>query len=177
MTSNFRIDLAAESDLADVAALVNLAYRGDSARQGWTSEAGLVQGLRTSEAIVRGDLAAKPASVILTMRDVADGILLGCVWLEPVDSQKWFLGMLTIRPDTQGRQLGRTLLAAAEAHAIERGAKTMRMTVIDVRDTLIAWYERRGYVLLEETLPFNYGDPPATHLRFAVLEKVLVPAR
>lgn len=173
MTANLRIDTASDADLAGIAALVNMAYRGDSATQGWTSEAGLVQGARTSEDTLRSDLATKPGSVIFTMRDAVDDILLGCVWLEPFDATTWFLGMLTIRPDTQARQLGRVLLAAAEAHAVKHGAKTMRMTVIDVRDTLIAWYERRGYGLTGETLPFNYGDPPATHLRFAVLAKTL----
>ena len=66
----------------------------------------------------------------------------------------WYLGLLTVRPDLQNRQLGRTLLAAAEDFARERGAKQMRMTVVHVRDTLIAWYQRRGYALTGETEPF-----------------------
>jgi ribosomal protein S18 acetylase RimI-like enzyme len=86
--------------------------------------------------------------------------------------------MLTVRPDLQDRQLGRGLLEAAEAHAAARGARRVRITVVNIRDTLIAWYERRGYVLTGETEPFPYGDlrfgePQRDDLAFVVLEKAL----
>jgi len=53
------------------------------------------------------------------------------------------------------------------------------MTVLNVRDALIKWYERRGYVLNGETEPFPYGDerfgrPLRDDLHFIVLEKSLV---
>jgi hypothetical protein len=66
--------------------------------------------------------------------------------------------MLTVSPARQSRQLGRTILAAAEAIAADRGARRMRMTVVNLRDTLIAWYQRRGYALTGETEPFPYDD-------------------
>jgi hypothetical protein len=52
----------------------------------------------------------------------------------------------------------------------------MRMTVIDVRGELIAFYERRGYRRTGITRPFPYGDarfgvPKRQDLRFEVLEK------
>ena len=47
------------------------------------------------------------------------------------------------------------------------------MKVVSIRDTLIAWYQRRGYELTGETLPFPYGDPPRTDLSFVVLEKAV----
>ena len=66
---------------------------------------------------------------------------------------------------------GRRLLDAAEDAACAEGIKAMEMTVIDSRDTLIAWYERRGYVRTGETRPFPVlRDPPIT---FVVLEKPL----
>jgi ribosomal protein S18 acetylase RimI-like enzyme len=105
-------------------------------------------------------------------------MLLGTVWLEPKGDGVWYVGLLMIRPDRQNRQLERTLLAAAESFAQERGARRMRMTVLHVRDTLIAWYERRGYVVSEEMEPFPYGDerfgrPLRDDLHFRVLEKDL----
>lgn len=50
------------------------------------------------------------------------------------------------------------------------------MTVVNVRDTLIAWYVRRGYRLTGEREPFPYGDnrfgtPLRQDLHFEVLEK------
>ena len=55
------------------------------------------------------------------------------------------------------------------------------MTVIDIRDTLLAWYERRGYRRTGETRPFPYGDerfgqPLRDDLCFLALEKDLAPA-
>jgi ribosomal protein S18 acetylase RimI-like enzyme len=90
----------------------------------------------------------------------------------------WYLGLLTIDPALQNRQLGRTLLAAAEQFAQDRGARTMRITVLNVRAALIAWYERRGYTRTGETQPFPYGDerfgkPLRDDLGFIVLSKQL----
>ncbi len=82
--------------------------------------------------------------------------------------------MLTIRPDLQDRKLGAALLARAEAHAVELGAKRVRMTVVHLRDTLIAWYQRRGYALTGERKPFPVGErfgKPQQALEFVVLEK------
>ncbi|HEY4046802.1 MAG TPA: GNAT family N-acetyltransferase, partial [Acidobacteriaceae bacterium] len=88
----------------------------------------------------------------------------------------WYLGLLTVRPDLQDRQMGRSLLATAEGFARERGARRIRMSVVNVRTTLIAWYERRGYLLTGETQPFPYDDerfgrPLRDDLHFVLLEK------
>ena len=78
------------------------------------------------------------------MRDTPGGPLLGCVWLEPHDGGVWYLGLLTVRPDVQDRQLGRGILSEAEAAVRQGGGTAVRMTVVHLRTTLIAWYERRG---------------------------------
>jgi ribosomal protein S18 acetylase RimI-like enzyme len=103
---------------------------------------------------------------------------LGTVLLDPKKDGVWSLGLLTIRPDLQNRQLGRTLLSAAENFAKERGARRIRMTVVNLRDALIAWYERRGYTLTGESQPFPYSDerfgrPLRDDLHFVVLQKDL----
>ncbi len=128
------------------------------------------------DSLLREELGAKPGAFLLTHRDEANGTLLGTVWLEPGENGVWGLGLLTVRPDLQNKQLGRALLAAAEDFARERGAHRIRMTVVNVRDTLIAWYGRRGYTLTQETHPFPYGDerygkPLRNDLYLAVLEK------
>jgi GNAT superfamily N-acetyltransferase len=101
---------------------------------------------------------------------------MGTVWLEPWKDGIGGLGPLTVRPDLQNRQLGRALLDAAEGFAKEPGARRIRMTVVNVRKALIAWYERRGYRLTGETQPFPYGDerfgrPLCDDLHFVMLEK------
>ncbi|HEY9233418.1 MULTISPECIES: GNAT family N-acetyltransferase [Phenylobacterium] len=169
---------AAASDLPAIADLVNSAYRGDSSRQGWTTEADYIGGQRTDAEILARDLAEAPSARLLTLRDEAGGPLLGCVWLEPAGQDAWYLGMLTVRPDLQDRQLGRTMLDAAEAYVREQGAGRVRMTVVNLRDTLIAWYGRRGYAPTGERRPFPYGDqrfgePTREDLEFIVLEKAI----
>lgn len=167
---------AAISDLPSVAELVNSAYRGETSRQGWTTEADYIDGQRTDAATLRRDLEAQPLAHLLTVRDLPGGPLLGTVWLEPAEGETWYLGMLTVRPDLQARRLGRDLLQAAEAFARDHGARRIRMTVVNIRDTLIAWYLRRGYALTGETNPFPYDDavfgrPRRDDLSFVVLEK------
>jgi GNAT superfamily N-acetyltransferase len=167
---------AAEADYAEIIDLVNLAFRGSGPSASWNIEAGIIEGQRLNESLLREDLAAKPAAYLLTHRDQASGTLLGTVWLDPGTDGVWGLGLLTIRPDLQNRQLGRALLKAAEGFAKQRGAHRIRMTVVNVRKALIAWYERRGYALTVETKSFPYGDerfgrPLRDDLHFVVLEK------
>jgi ribosomal protein S18 acetylase RimI-like enzyme len=169
---------ATEADLPTAATLVNSAYRGDSSRAGWTTEADFLGGQRTDPQTLRRDLDARPDAVILTLRDAPQGEIIACVWLEPAAADAWYLGMLTVRPTLQDRRLGRTLLEAAEAYAAERGARRVRMTVISIRAELIAWYERRGYARTGETRPFPaddplFGVPIRGDLEFVVLEKTL----
>jgi GNAT superfamily N-acetyltransferase len=167
---------AVEADYAEIIDLVNLAFRGSGPSASWNVEAGALEGQRLDESLLREDLAAKPGAYLLTHRDEGSGTLLGTVWLDPGKDGIWGLGLLTIRPDLQNRQLGRALLKAAEGFAKERSAHRIRMTVVHVRKTLIAWYERRGYALTDETQPFPYGDerfgrPLRDDLHFVVLEK------
>jgi ribosomal protein S18 acetylase RimI-like enzyme len=167
---------AVEGDFPAIVDLANLAFRGSGALASWNSEAGFIEGKRLTEALLREDLAAKPDAQLLTYRDDPNGALLGTVWMEPKVDGVWYLGLLTVRPDLQNRQLGRALLNAAEGFAQERGARLIRMSVVNVRETLIAWYQRRGYVLTGETQPFPYGDerfgkPLRDDLHFVLMEK------
>ncbi len=169
---------AIESDYPAIVALANLAYRGGGSKASWNAEAGIIEGTRLTESLLREDLAAKPNAHLLLYRDTLDGPLLGTVWLEPQAEGVWYLGLFTVHPELQNRQLGRTLLAAAEDFVRERGGETIRMTVLHVRDALIAWYERRGYRKTGETQPFPYGDdrfgrPMRDDLHFILLEKEL----
>lgn len=168
---------AIEADYPAIIDLANLAYRGTGPSASWNIE-NFIEGQRLNDSLLREDLAAKPEAHLLTYRDAPDGPLLGTVWLDPGKGAVWYLGLLTIHPEMQKRKLGRTLLAAAEDFAKQHGARRIQMTVVNVRDILIAWYERRGYTLTGETRPFPYGDerfgrPTRNDLCFVVLQKDL----
>jgi ribosomal protein S18 acetylase RimI-like enzyme len=169
---------ATPDEFPAIAAIVNGAYRGAGGVRGWTTEDEYIAGDRTDAAALARDLAAEPAARLLAWRDEAVGPILGCVWLEPAGADAWYIGLLTVRPDLQDRKLGRALLEAAEAHAAGQGARRIRMTVVNLRGPLIAWYERRGYRRTGETQPFPYdepkfGAPRRPDLAFVVLEKAL----
>ena len=167
---------ATEANLAEIVALTNRAYRDTGPQASWNVES-MIEGERTNLANLREEIAASPHAQLLAWRD-DDGELLGNVWLEPAEAGAWYLGMLTVRPDLQSRGLGRRMLEEAERYAVAHGARRIRMTVITVRDTLLEWYERRGYVRTGELIPFPYGNdrfglPQRPDLQFEALEKEL----
>ena len=127
--------------------------------------------------MLRADLR-RPRSRVLVV-DGADGPL-ACAHVAEQDGAGYF-GMFAVRPELQGGGLGGRLLAECERVAREDwGLRWMRMAVIDLRETLIAWYERRGYRRTGRHQPFPYGDerfgiPLRDDLRFEILEKPLEP--
>lgn len=156
--------------------LVHAAYRGDSARRGWTHEADLLDGQRIDVRALQAILNDPAEAIILADRD---GELIGCVRVTDLGRGLCSLGLLAVDPEGQGGGLGRRLIAAAESHARDRcAANRMEMTVIAQRAELIAWYERRGYARTGETRPFpmtdpRFGLPLRDDLAFVVLEKPL----
>lgn len=168
---------AIEADYAEIIDLANLAYRGrEGSVPSWNVEKGIVSGQRLDDSLLREELAAKPDGALLVYREEADGPLLGTAWVTPEEDGVWSMGLVTIRPELQNQQLGRRLLAAAEGYAGNRGAKRMQIGVLHVRDTLIAWYERRGYRATGETEPYpmndaRFGTPLQENLRFVIMEK------
>ena len=170
---HFRAATAADTDA--LVALVESAYRGDASRVGWTTEADFLDGRRTGPDDIAVQLARSRSRILLAERD---GALLACAHVAVEDGAGYF-GMFSVRPNLQGGGIGKALLAEAERVAREEWQMpAMRMTVIDIRDELIAFYERRGYARTGIKKPFPYGDerfgiPKRDDLRFEVLEKPL----
>jgi len=164
--------------LADLDAIVDLvtsAYRGDASRAGWTTEADFLDGNRIDAEVLRADIERPRSRVLLAERD---GQLLACAHVSEDDGAGYF-GMFSVVPGLQGGGIGKQVLAECERIAREDWRlPAMRMTVIDIRDELIAFYERRGYRRTGILKPFPYGDerfglPQRDDLRFEVLEKDL----
>jgi ribosomal protein S18 acetylase RimI-like enzyme len=175
MTGHLSFRDAGPEDIEAVVALVESAYRGDASRQGWTTEADLLDGRRTGVDDVLACLRRPRSRILLAERD---GALLACAHVAEEDGAGYF-GMFSVDPARQGGGIGKHVLAEAERIVRDEWSlPTMRMTVIDVRDELIAFYERRGYGRTGTFKPFPYGDPrfglpKRDDLRFEVLEKIL----
>lgn len=166
---------AGHADIPMLVDLVTSAYRGERSRAGWTTEADLLEGNRIAPDVLAADLD-RPRSLVLVAE--RDGETLACAHVA-VDGDAAYFGMFAVRPGLQGRGIGDAVLAEAERIArFELGQATMRMTVIDLRGELIAWYQRRGYRRTGRFKPFPYGDsrfgrPLREDLRFEILEKNL----
>ncbi|HEU4773241.1 MAG TPA: GNAT family N-acetyltransferase [Lysobacter sp.] len=170
---------ATSADIESLVAFVTAAYRGDSSRQGWTTEADVLDGNRIDPQVLREDIARDRSRILLLERD---GELLSCAHVCEDDGAGYF-GMFAVKPTLQGGGIGTQVLAEAERVVRDEWQlPLMRMTVIDLRDELIAFYGRRGYRRTGVFKPFPYGDerfgiPRRDDLRFEVLEKPLAAPR
>lgn len=173
-----RVRLAERRDAEGLVSLVNSAYRGDDAKKGWTTEADLLGGQRVDVEGMKLLLSA-PDSVVFLAED-SDSFI-GCVEVKSTE-KGCYIGMLTVDPTLQNKGVGKVLLQHAEEYAARNGSPRAFMTVIGVREELIAWYERRGYRRTGAQQDFPTHDPrfgipkvAPEMLRFEVLEKTLIP--
>ena len=190
--------------LADVPAVVELvesAYRGTGSRAGWTTEADLLDGQRTDEIEIREIISGAYSLIRLAQQNNAierdhlsnesrarmpqhaltpTSSIVACVRIEN-SGDAGYIGMVSVRPTLQAAGIGRQLLQEAERVIREEfGLSRARMTVIGQRETLITWYQRRGYLLTGKREKFPYDEPRAgtprrDDLYFEVLEKTLTP--
>lgn len=149
--------LAQESDIPVLCALVNAAYRGETSRAGWTTEADLLTGVRTSERTIQALLAREDACILIG--EDASGVMAASICLErdAEESGTVHLGMIAVSPLLQNRGYGKAMILAAEKLAVAQwGAQSAKMMVISLRQELIAFYQRLGYRATGETLPFPH---------------------
>lgn len=168
----FRI--ATSNDAEIITALVNAAYRGESSKVGWTTEADLIVGDRILIDDVKA-IIADPLSKILLCE--YGGEIIGSVQLQKTDDTA-YLGMFVVQPTLQGQGTGKQFLLRAEQFVQEAwGSKKIWMTVITLRDELMAYYERRGYRRTGRYKPFpkdaGASIPLIDGLQLEVLEKEL----
>jgi ribosomal protein S18 acetylase RimI-like enzyme len=169
------ITTATIDDIEALNILVNSAYRGESSRKGWTTEADFLDGIRTDVEGLQETIERTDSWILKYVNE--ERKIIGCVHLEK-KQDKLYLGMLTVLPELQGSGIGKKLLFEAEEMARKHFCDVIFMTVLSERAALIAWYERHGYYLTGETKPFPMNNPrfglPKKHLEFVVMEKKIL---
>ena len=172
---DLRYRWATPDDADAIVALAQSAYRGDASRAGWTTEADFLDGQRIDRDGVI-ELLGEGQGIVLAEGD--DGSPRACCHVARDADDAWF-GLFAVDPALQGQGVGDRLLAEAERRvAADFGCRRLRMKVIWLRDSLIAWYLRRGFQRSDETHPFPYGQerfgiPRRDDLHFIVLDKPL----
>jgi ribosomal protein S18 acetylase RimI-like enzyme len=161
------------ADIASLNTLINSAYRGEFSKKGWTTEANILEGSRTTEAELLEIIQDKHNTIL---KYSEHNNIIGCVLLKAKENEL-YLGMLTVSPELQNSGIGKKLLQQTEIFAAELGLQKIVMTVISVREELISWYKRNGYVDtgVREPFPVSVVFNPTTKepLEFMVLEKII----
>jgi ribosomal protein S18 acetylase RimI-like enzyme len=172
--TNPNISLASKQDVKQLETLINNAYRGETAKLGWTHEANLIAGnVRVNETMIMETFNSNNAVCLKYINGNKE--IIGCVNLKRI-VQKLYLGMFSVHPTQQGSGIGKQLLLAAEEYAAFIDSSTIYMTVISKRMELIDWYKSKGYIETGEKEPFIEDAVTGKHLQqleFIVLEKVL----
>ena len=167
-----QIFIAIPADITAIKDLLNSAYRGETSKKGWTTEAHLIAGeKRTDEASLK-EVMEEPGSVFLKYTNEASQII-ACVNLQQ-HGHKIYLGMFSVSPQLQGGGVGKQMLQAADEYAKHLQCTSIYMSVISVRTELIDWYQRHGYHYTGEVKPFMEDDVTGKHLQqleFLILEK------
>jgi ribosomal protein S18 acetylase RimI-like enzyme len=145
---------AVYEDIADLVALINSAYR-DTSKKGWTTEADLLDGIRTDEANIAEMMNENGGFFLKCLND--HQAIIGCVYLQQ-QNDKLYLGMLAVNPELQGSGIGKRFLSAAIEQAKDNNCVAVTISVISVRDELIAWYEKHGFKKTGKTKPFPIDD-------------------
>ncbi len=164
--------MATVHDVPNLNILVNMAYRGEVSKTGWTTEAFLIEGTRTDD------------SALISMMNVGHFELafegeemLGCVFVQKETESVLYIGMLAVNPSAQSRGLGTKLIKRAEQMGRDWGMKSTRMTVISERRELIQIYEKMGFYWSGKTEPFPDNNPtngrPLKKLTFLEYVKLL----
>ena len=166
-------------DAETVAKLINSAYRGETSRKGWTTEADILDGLRTTTAEVGKIIKRKDAFMLIGVYRDEIIATICCEWQELAGQDTVHFGMIAVKPSLQNKGYGKKMIQAAEAMTLrEWRVVGFHMAVISIRHELIAFYERLGYIKTGEfkDFPENSGlwQPKVEGLNLQYLAKLVV---
>lgn len=192
-----------QAEASDIDALEQLLNRCYRQAEGWTNEADLVGGIRTTKdellAVINDPkhyVFIYPKTTTGERDGKETGELLGCIAVDIKDdvatnqragNQKAYIGMFAVLPELQGLGVGHQILQAAETFAqrhLQANTQTpaqnparLTMSILSHRPELLAYYQRRGYQLNGNSMPFpvdgNNGEPKRQDLELLELEKLV----
>lgn len=174
-----RLRIAEKKDIDSLVKLLNRCYRS---AEGWTNEAHLIGGIRTTATELQKMLENPDIYLFVFAHSEKNHQLLGCISVD-FTSQNGkptaCIGTFAVVPELQGKGIGQVMLNAVETfairHASTKGIVELSMSILNHRPELLAYYQRRGYTLTGETLPFpidgNHGSPKRQDVYLQTLVK------
>lgn len=153
---------ATPEDASAIAGLVNSAFR---------VEAFFKKGDRTDADEIRDMMSRGRFLLLDEPMQGREPVLAACVYTTCAGERAYF-GMLAVRPDSQGRGLGRRLIDAVEAVARDAGCHEMEIHIVNLREELPPFYRALGYVE-RGTLPFPEDGDATRPCHFIVMTKTL----
>ncbi|KAA0915201.1 GNAT family N-acetyltransferase [Psychrobacter sp. ANT_WB68] len=203
-----------QAEAGDIDALEQLLNRCYRQAEGWTNEADLIGGIRTTKDELLAVIADPKHYVFIYPKTTTGerdgeetGELLGCIAVdikveadldtgtsdtngcnESAYNKKAYIGMFAVLPELQGLGVGHQILQAAETFAqrhLLSGTQTpnknparLTMSILSHRPELLSYYQRRGYQLTGNSMPFpvdgNNGEPKRQDLQLLELEKLVI---
>ena len=184
---------AEASDIDSLEQLLNRCYRQT---EGWTNEADLIGGIRITQDELASTIAnpthylfVYPKTITGERDGEETGELLGCIGVDmqvnAAGDEKAYIGMFAVHPELQGQGVGNVILQAAETfagrhlqpdeQATDKKPARLTMSILSHRPELLSYYQRRGYQLNGNKMPFpndgNNGEPKRQDLELLELEK------
>ena len=148
-------------DAPILVSLLNEAYRPNQVLpQAWTHESDIIEGERINLKQMQNAITQENTVLLVAEQNKK---IVGCVHIEN-QTDSAYIGMLTVDPNIQSQGLGKAILSYAEDYALKTwGIRTFKMSVVETRDTLIAFYVRRGYkqtgTYMDYPMEANVGIP------------------
>lgn len=177
-----QLRVADHNDVDNLVTLLNRCYRSN---EGWTNEAALIGGIRTTTNEIH-HMIDNPAIYLFVFAHPNNRHeLLGCISVDfsPIHGQPAaYIGTFAVHPMLQGKGIGDVLLSAIETFAIRHAQAKhlthLSMSILSHRPELLQFYQRRGYQLTGEKLPFpndgKNGDPKRDDLFLEFLQKPII---
>lgn len=164
-------------DAGTIAQLVNAAYRGESSRAGWTTEADLLDGLRTTAQEVASIIKRGDAFILIGVLNNQIIATICCELHVNHGKNSAHFGMIAVKPNMQNKGYGAAIIQAAEAITRrEWSVVGFYMAVISIRSELIAFYERQGFMRTGEFNEFPTNEalwqPKVANLSLEYLAKI-----
>jgi len=166
MTDSLEFTTATTAQATAIAALINAAFRSESAGQTWLTDD---QDKRTDMLSVQDvqNTISNPSTPILVGTVASSPELIAvCLLKAPgtcpkttgTPAKSW-LAMLAVDPKHHQRGYGLAALKEAEAFAKKSwDAKRVELNVVNTRVELRAWYGKNGYQATGQTMEFPYGN-------------------